>query len=510
MTNFYLDKRVGKNGDCQINVSKNLRYERLLSTTGLSIRPANWNPGKQRSKVLMAKASEPEAGESALTERPVNSKGMAGTTINNRLNEIEKAFGKLDASGQAEIQDYKKALCAIRDGVNPKRKQKAAEKNGLSLLEVLDTIFIPFHKGLLKVDGKLCMNPWQATTASNYTTLRRNICEYDIYRKKGKNAYLAYCKDKSSAVPAPSFSDFDKKGIENYIYFFVVEKGRSESTAKTALAILLKFLNWSQEKGYSKMPEIEFSKEERDAMLPHVQKVKEANDPIAIEINEMISIDNYKVPDDLSEVSLTTYDGKVFGDMIRDQKKLSIAKDILCFSFSTSLRPSDIFKLKRSEIYDGKLHGHYKKTGKAFGGGKGIALTERAQQILDKYADYQDEEGHALPQLDNTTLNFCIKTLGGLCGLDNPVELQSTTGGRIEHVTKYKWEWLSIKAGRKGFITSALNKGIPQNVVRAFSGHSSIAAMNPYLGTAAESERKKGVDTLNKAFEAAERQKNEQ
>lgn len=61
--------------------------------------------------------------------------------------------------------------------------------------------------------------------------------------------------------------------------------------------------------------------------------------------------------------------------------RLSRARDFWCFMAFTSLRVSDLKRLKTIHILDGRIEMYAKKTGEHLA----IPMTEEAQRILDKY-----------------------------------------------------------------------------------------------------------------------------
>ena len=61
--------------------------------------------------------------------------------------------------------------------------------------------------------------------------------------------------------------------------------------------------------------------------------------------------------------------------------RLSRARDFWCFMAFTSLRVSDLKRLKAVHIHDGRIEMYAKKTGEHLT----IPLTEEAQRILEKY-----------------------------------------------------------------------------------------------------------------------------
>ena len=101
MTNFYLDKRADKRGDCPIRVSARALDGRLLTSIGYNIAPGKWN----------ADAMQVKPGTKA---NPVaNGKGIPAATINARIAAIAAAFARLEATGAATLGALQGALDGI-------------------------------------------------------------------------------------------------------------------------------------------------------------------------------------------------------------------------------------------------------------------------------------------------------------------------------------------------------------------------------------------------------------
>lgn len=83
----------------------------------------------------------------------------------------------------------------------------------------------------------------------------------------------------------------------------------------------------------------------------------------------------------------------------KEKEYLSKARDMFCFMAFTSLRYSDLAKLRRNNIIDGYLDFCTEKTDDRLH----IALTEHAQKIIDKYAWYKGDTVFPVPS--NQKLN---------------------------------------------------------------------------------------------------------
>ena len=123
------------------------------------------------------------------------------------------------------------------------------------------------------------------------------------------------------------------------------------------------------------------------------------------------------------------------------QSSLARVRDVFLFCCFTGLRYSDVAKLKRTDIKDGL----------------------------------------ALPVISNVKMNARLKILGQVCGIDEPIRIVYFQGNeRIEQVMP-KWALLTTHCGRRTFVVTALQLGIPSEVIMKWTGHSDMKAMKPYM-----------------------------
>ncbi|MFU2376145.1 integrase [Phocaeicola plebeius] len=167
----------------------------------------------------------------------------------------------------------------------------------------------------------------------------------------------------------------------------------------------------------------------------------------------------------------------------KEKEYLSKARDMFCFMAFTSLRYSDLAKLRRNNIIDGYLDFCTEKTDDRLH----IALTEHAQKIIDKYAWYKGDTVFPVPS--NQKLNDYLKEAAKLAGLDREIT-QVYFKGNIRHEDTYKfWEQISCHDARRTFVCCSLALGIPASVVMSATGHSDYESMKPYIEVADETQK---------------------
>lgn len=167
----------------------------------------------------------------------------------------------------------------------------------------------------------------------------------------------------------------------------------------------------------------------------------------------------------------------------KEKEYLSKARDMFCFMAFTSLRYSDLAKLRPSNVIDGYLDFCTEKTDDKLR----IALNEHAQKIIDKYAWYKGDTIFPVPS--NQKLNDYLKEAAKLAGLDREIT-QVYFKGNTRHEDTYKfWEQISCHDARRTFVCCSLALGIPASVVMSATGHSDYESMKPYIEVADETQK---------------------
>lgn len=245
-----------------------------------------------------------------------------------------------------------------------------------------------------------------------------------------------------------TFEYFDENGLNNYIlYLGEIKKMRNTSILKQ-LGFLKWFLRWAYEKGYNRLNAFEKFK-------PNIRIV--AKKVIFLTPDELKSLREFVIPE--------------------QKKYLERVRDVFIFCCYSSLRYSDVYNLKKSNIKNNHIEITTVKTGDSLF----IDLNDYSSAILNKYKDVPFKNDNALPVISNQKMNDYIKELAELVGFDEPIHETYYIGAkRIDTVTP-KYELLSTHAGRRTFICYALSIGIPIQIVMKWTGHSDYKSMKPYI-----------------------------
>lgn len=160
-----------------------------------------------------------------------------------------------------------------------------------------------------------------------------------------------------------------------------------------------------------------------------------------------------------------------------DNKTFANVRDIFCLCCFTSLRFSDVSKLKKADITDTHIKVITNKTVE----GLKIELDKYSKEILNRHKNIEYIGGRALPSISITSINDIIKEIGKILNFNEKIKRVVFVGNqRYEHEF-CKYELLSTHCGRRTFIVNALYLGIPAEVIMSWTGHSDYTSMKPYV-----------------------------
>ena len=171
---------------------------------------------------------------------------------------------------------------------------------------------------------------------------------------------------------------------------------------------------------------------------------------------------------------------------------LEQTRDVFLFCCYTSLRYSDVAALKVEDVKEGYITVVTQKTSD----GLKIELNRHAQAIIDKYHGKRFRGDRALPVISNQKMNDYLKELGRMAGIDAPTQVVYFRGEQRFDEYHPKWELLTTHCARRTFVVTALQLGIPVEVIIRWTGHSSYEAMKPYVAIV-DDLKKKEMDKFN-------------
>lgn len=182
--------------------------------------------------------------------------------------------------------------------------------------------------------------------------------------------------------------------------------------------------------------------------------------------------------DKLSDVIFLTWAeiNKMYEYEFKDES-LNQVKDVYCFCAFSSLRYSDVQKLKKSHIRNNSFVVATEKTTDPLI----IELNDYTKALLKKYENYEHHQGLALPVRSMKFFNEKIKIIGEHLGFDEQVREAHYIGNKFNETVYKKWQLLSSHSARRTFIVNAITLGIPVEVIIKWTGHKDYDAMKPYI-----------------------------
>ncbi len=417
---FYLHAETNKKGEHPIRISVSIGYTRLMTGIGFSCSEESWSNGTVRP-------------------RYVNSKGIPAKIINDRIAKISAHFTNYEISltGTPTQQDLKHQLqLAINNELQPAAQPKKTK-----------TLFNHFDDF---ISTESVASQWAYATLQCWKTFRHHLEAFN---------------------PRMTFQDFDEDGINRFLHFLRAKQELGEITVKKQYNCLKWFLGWALKKGLCT----------DHTITTYRPKFKVLEKPVIfLTKEELLKLYNYQIPDNGTEVSFTDMNGTPYTKTVQDAGALAKTRDLFCFCAFTSLRYSDMAKVKRTDIKGDTLYITTQKTNDRLP----IDLNSFAKAILDKYKDEKFIDGLALPVISNQKMNEYLKDLCEFCGFNEPISRTLYRGGQRIEETYPKWAMVGTHAGRRTFICFALASGIPPQVIMKWTGHADYKTMKPYIDIA--------------------------
>ena len=231
----------------------------------------------------------------------------------------------------------------------------------------------------------------------------------------------------------------------------LLRKGMRNTTVAKDYAFVRWFLSWASKKGY-------YTGNVHQTFKPRLKGTDgNAKEIIYLTLSEMERLRACEIP------ASKTY--------------LEQTRDVFLFCCYTSLRYSDVAALTVEDVKEGYIQVVTQKTSD----GLKIELNRHAQAIIDKYRGKRFRGSLALPVISNQKMNDYLKELGQMAGLDEPTRIVYFKGDKRFDEYHPKWELLTTHCARRTFVVTALQLGIPVEVIIRWTGHSSYEAMKPYV-----------------------------
>ena len=278
-----------------------------------------------------------------------------------------------------------------------------------------------------------------AARIKNYITRRNQLKEY------GKMRY---------------FEDFTIENLESFIHYLVYDKKFNNTYAIKTFTDIKVFLNWAANRGYNKHTEYLSFKPD----LKGYSAIRDKN-VFALTSDEL----------------MTLYELDIKQDYLRR------VRDVFCFSAFTGLRYSDVHALNWNNVHENDIQFVTQKTTDALI----VPLNDYSRALIEKYRPmrgvYPDDA--VFPVISNQKSNQYLKELGKLAGFDRTEIHISFNGGKRIETPLHIYELMTTHMGRKTFVSTMARQGVPDYIIRKFTGHKDSRAMQPYMRIDEEQKR---------------------
>lgn len=269
-------------------------------------------------------------------------------------------------------------------------------------------------------------NTWSAGTTKRFMSLHGSLAAF---------------------MPVMHLSTLTAATLDNYVAYRA-GNGCTNTTIAKEVKLLRWFLRWCRDNG-------RYDGNLFDTYAPHLKGANyEYKEVIYLTLDELHAVEHAELPASLSNV-----------------------RDVFVFCCYTGLRYSDVAALRRSDIHDGYIEVVTRKTDKRLR----IELNNHAAAILARHAGKDYPRDAALPVISNQHTNDGLKAIGQLVGIDEPIHVVKYSGSRRIEATVPKYSLLSSHCARRTFVVTALQLGIPIEVITRWTGHSDLKALKPYV-----------------------------
>jgi len=437
---FYLSPQVHEDGEAPIKVGVSVHGVRLLTTIGESVGPEFWSPDTKT-------VSFPK-------KDTTNAHGLTAGQLNALMLKIAAGFAEYEAglakNYKPTVEELRDKLAAIT-GTRRKTVQSKREKAEAAVRAQEE------ERARLEAEKA-------AKRVSDY------FAEFVAEEKEAREwAQGTTVTMEGFGKKLAGFDSLEYLNTEAGIREFIENLKGEELTNRTIekkFRLLRWFLVWCERKGYI------------DRVCGYKPVIKLIKRPVIyLTPKELLRLYDYQIPANGTKVKLHTAEGKEYEKTVEDAAALAKTRDCFCFCAFTSLRYSDMAKLRRADITEEGISVTMKKTRDRVT----IELNDRSRAILEKYKDLQSPQGLALPVISNQKMNGYLKTLCELCGINEPVTLDYFKAGKRLSEVFPKYQLIGTHAGRRTFIVFALSMGIDPAIVMKWTGHTDYQAMRPYI-----------------------------
>ena len=257
-------------------------------------------------------------------------------------------------------------------------------------------------------------------------------------------------------------------------------KGMVNNTVKKNLKMLKWFFRWLIKHEY-------ITGKAATNILNYQPKLKDISENqrqkknlIALTNEELSAIKNVEIPE--------------------TKRYLERVRDVFLFQCFTGLRYSDVYQLKKHNIIEKNGSAWLSITTTKDSEFIEYKMTPQAFEVIEKYKDSKDlDHDRVLPVISNQRMNEYLKELGRLAELNEKITKVHYRGNTKEEEVFPKWQILTTHVGRKTFITTAVEAGVPMDELMKIVGHSDFEMLKVYY-TVRDERLSNAMDKIGRLY----------
>ncbi len=321
-------------------------------------------------------------------------------------------------------------------------RERFRHKFKMSEEALSDEFFFQYDKFLKETAGEC---GWSANREEQMKRLREKVKEFK---------------------PDIKFADLSTETMDSFKVF--LSKTMYNDALLKHLQYFKQFVTWASKRGHK-------VHEEFFAYEPKLPKAKKAV--------------RYLTLEELDTIYNLTFEGR---------DGLERARDIFVFQCYTALRVSDVSHLKHENVTVNETGDYYidlltEKDDDRIR----YRLAQRAVRIFKKYEANVYENDLVFPIISPPKYNEHLKELGKAANLQGEwIDYQYRLNEKI--TVKVPKRDLTTHTARRTFIVTAMNEGIPLDLIALITSHSDVKAMKPYIRM-----NTKGADKVIAALDKA-------
>lgn len=396
---FYIERRKDGSGKLMMKerpvfMSASFRGKRVMIGTGMKVDFHSWDPERQRVRGTFPGAH------------------TANAWLDTHVKTAEITW---------------KAISGLREEISPAQFRKLFLKNRPRFsMGFFDVFYLFLESGL---------NRWTASTYQKVRTIYKHLREME-----GETGHTIRF-DQMNAL------------FLNHFQEYYAKRGNSPATIRSAVGIIVWFLNWASGQGYNVQQD--YRKFYR-MLEPAGESSKEVQ---YLRWEELMRIRDFR----------------------SGNRKMDRIRDLFCFMCFTGIRFSEIRRLKKEDVKRDAVRVRSRK-----GELRQVPLNNRAGEIYRNYVNRYYLNNAAFPQMSVITMNKYLRRIAAGAGLTRPVRPFQGDGPDVPLC-----ERITVGIAVNTFIANALTLDIPAGVVAGFTGVRNDSRIQRLRANLAEKEMMK-------------------